>query len=758
MELQELGVVTPTGPQTNIAAAINAAKTAPGAAVWIPAWYTGTDAVPASPGVPVFDMRGTGSTSFAAGGVGSGASPVMGFYLSPACPQNNSGGNCFYTPANTQQNNLCTYTSASATVTCRTQMLQATAAVAANVATYTFPANVVSSWAVGNSITVTAFTGGDTFFNQTCTLTVVAANSVSCALVHANASSTAGFPGTVTNTSAGPFVAGDVGKRIFGYATCIADAGLSASNNSPLTTSALTISAFVSSSQVTISGTASNSSGANTGCVIWGNPDDAGAAAMDLAMASATQCPRAHLAAAYYLFTVPHFYNQPTACTLLPGQYTTSTGGNLVYAAGYELDGRGVGTTVLYLTPGFPESGSGCVNGLSKKACFVVPLEARFSNFMLNGGGNFNAPNIPTGTNLIEVNGPATLEYFSCTNFASTGTGSAGSTVGIGLYLWAQISFINIAGCGDFGIATGTSSVSATAFRVSVENPRTRAYDLGSLTDYASFPINQHSRYNFFCIDCWALNQGALGSSMALMRIASGQSVKLVNAHISKYIGGLGINTIVGIQMLGASGGKLDIEDSYLDMTAAGTSTSTGDIGINDQAGYNVYIKNSIIKGTTGGNGYTGVAASQLYDMGGNTWGTISTTGVMNAEGHSLKGICTGVGTAASTLGLYNTGPNVTATTCTSTNIGTGVAVSGSRTLQNLIVTATAAGTNASSGVVTVLVDGSASTITCTIGTGTSCSDTTHTVALTDGQRVSIQFTTQAADTLAGVKAIVSWN
>jgi hypothetical protein len=157
------------------------------------------------------------------------------------------------------------------------------------------------------------------------------------------------------------------------------------------------------------------------------------------------------------------------------------------------------------------------------------------------------------------------------------------------------------------------------------------------------------------------------------------------------------------------------------------------------------------------------VGTGTVIDQGGNTF-TPGTVGVgtagsltLQADGHSLKGTCTGVGTAASTLGLYGTGPNVTLTTCTSAAIGTGMAMSGPRTLLGLFVTATAAGTNAASGVVTVLVNGAASTITCTIGTGTSCADGLHTVAVNDGDLVSIRFTTQAADTLAGVKAIVEW-
>jgi hypothetical protein len=65
---------------------------------------------------------------------------------------------------------------------------------------------------------------------------------------------------------------------------------------------------------------------------------------------------------------------------------------------------------------------------------------------------------------------------------------------------------------------------------------------------------------------------------------------------------------------------------------------------------------------------------------------------------------------------------------------------------------------NAASGVVTVLKNGGATTITCTIGVGTRCVDGVHSVALVVGDRIDFQFTTQAADTLAGVKAFVQWN
>jgi hypothetical protein len=197
--------------------------------------------------------------------------------------------------------------------------------------------------------------------------------------------------------------------------------------------------------------------------------------------------------------------------------------------------------------------------------------------------------------------------------------------------------------------------------------------------------------------------------------------------------------------------------NAFIDGMLFQCSTANGCIW---NQGGNIYLRNSPQLNNAGAGKSLNQSSGTFTNQGGNAFpqGFAVTGGTYMSNQNFLKGSCTGVGTAAQTLGLYNTGPNVTLTTCTSTTIGTGVVTQGTHTLQNLIVTATAAGTNASSGVVTVLVNGAGSIITCTIGTGTSCQDGTRTVALVDGDRVSIQFTTQAADTLAGVKAFIEWN
>src|SRR6185437_10261505 len=113
-----------------------------------------------------------------------------------------------------------------------------------------------------------------------------------------------------------------------------------------------------------------------------------------------------------------------------------------------------------------------------------------------------------------------------------------------------------------------------------------------------------------------------------------------------------------------------------------------------------------------------------------------------------LNGACTG--TANATAGTYGlTGIDTANGTiaCNSTAVtvaaATGIVMPRAGLLKNLQVTATAAGTNASSGAVTFNKNGSATTITCTVGTGTSCSDTTHTVSVAAGDIISVTYTDQ---------------
>ena len=129
----------------------------------------------------------------------------------------------------------------------------------------------------------------------------------------------------------------------------------------------------------------------------------------------------------------------------------------------------------------------------------------------------------------------------------------------------------------------------------------------------------------------------------------------------------------------------------------------------------------------------------------------------------SVSGTCTGtVPATATTGGLYGTGSNITSTVCATiggATAGNGIVMQAAGTMGMLQVATGTGGVNASSGVFTVYQNGVATTITCTVGTGIVCRDVTHYVAYAAGDLISIEYTSQALDTLANVKAsvITSW-
>ena len=121
----------------------------------------------------------------------------------------------------------------------------------------------------------------------------------------------------------------------------------------------------------------------------------------------------------------------------------------------------------------------------------------------------------------------------------------------------------------------------------------------------------------------------------------------------------------------------------------------------------------------------------------------------------TLAGTCTGTSTASQTLGLYGAG-QFAATTCTSTVVNLGQVQGRAGQAKNLSCTASAGGVSSSSGVVTMDIvhqtTNATTALTCTFGTGTSCSDTTHVVSFAAGDALGFQFTTQGSETLANVQ------
>jgi hypothetical protein len=122
----------------------------------------------------------------------------------------------------------------------------------------------------------------------------------------------------------------------------------------------------------------------------------------------------------------------------------------------------------------------------------------------------------------------------------------------------------------------------------------------------------------------------------------------------------------------------------------------------------------------------------------------------INTGAQSITAKGTGLCTASSTLGLYPLGQLATPT-CTSTTVANGQVLEQPEYIQSLIANVTAVGVNSSSGVVTVLKNGIATAMTCTIGTNSSCTDFTHQIAFAAADTLAVQVTTQSADTLSGV-------
>jgi hypothetical protein len=149
--------------------------------------------------------------------------------------------------------------------------------------------------------------------------------------------------------------------------------------------------------------------------------------------------------------------------------------------------------------------------------------------------------------------------------------------------------------------------------------------------------------------------------------------------------------------------------------------------------------------GATSGSTFNGSAAETI------SYNTVGAAPAVAAS--TVRGYCTGTATSSTTLYLFQLGTG--ATTCTGTSsVGyDAFLATHAGTLKNLTVKVGSAGVSTSSGVFSISDEGVTNTnITCTIGTGTTCSDTTHTYTTTAGHYYFVQFTTQASETLANVQ------
>jgi hypothetical protein len=148
-------------------------------------------------------------------------------------------------------------------------------------------------------------------------------------------------------------------------------------------------------------------------------------------------------------------------------------------------------------------------------------------------------------------------------------------------------------------------------------------------------------------------------------------------------------------------------------------------------------------------NGYAPLDSGGLVPVGNLPAGSTGVNVTGNAQQYA--GFCTGTASSSATLSIPPFG-TANASSCSSTTTANELPMSWSGTLRNLQVKAGSAGRLSTSGVVTLYKNGVATGITCTIGTGTICSDVTHTSTVNVGDTVGIRMTTQSTETLANVR------
>lgn len=523
-----------------------------------------------------------------------------------------------------------------------------------------------------------------------------------------------------SQTSDIPWSASDIGKIMFG--TNCSNQGGPTCISATLVMAQGTITGFTDAHHITVS----NNSSANCSAActfIWG-PDDTTAFASWYAAQAPNCSGPLYIPSGVFLIQ-----NQPTSLSSTMQCINNAQNSR----QGVTVIGNGFSNSYIVPTPNFPINKGIFPDALSYAA-----------NFTIYGGDN-NATSSSTGA-AISFTTTSMANNVYCIGWGGNSGGFTGIAFGGTASFYSQMESDR---CGSTG-ATANADYTFISNSYIGDNSTTGLSLGGSGTVFSSnnafsgvgggSPVILVNSGEFHSTGDKITNANA-GGGNSVLRCAG--ICNLTNVRILQ--SGTG-NPSNGLRVL--SGGVANWKGGIC--TAPGTNASCVTV---DSGGKATVSNMTTLTGTVAGVNNAGT----YFDGGNNGAYTYTGAGVLIADGHSVKGACTGVATASSTLGLFGTGPNETVTTCTSTTIGSGITISGARTLQSLVVTASAGGVNASSGVVTVLKNGSTTTITCTIGTGTSCQDGTHQVAAADGDLISIQFSTQTAETLAGVKAIVQW-
>lgn len=376
------------------------------------------------------------------------------------------------------------------------------------------------------------------------------------------------------------------------------------------------ITSFISATSVQIT-TAANVQAAQTGCFIWGTPDDANAVLVEAAYDVALQCPKLMLSAAGYWFNNFHFNSQPTACGNL-GAINNTQFGNLFYPVGFELEGRGVGNTAIWLGTNFPTGavGGACTNGtvgvaaMPATQCFAIPQFGHWRDLRIDGGGNGAAATINNGAaDSADLIGAiiASIDNVTVANWGNTNQFTTCFTLGYQVQLYQ----VNNSACGlGFRVLTGQGVVSG--FKVYNENSLGNQNFISGV-DIQGPPGSSGATlgYSFVCTYCgfYTILPNATGVNIVANEAGS---VLLRNTQIGPMFSNA--TQSFGYRCRTTPGGLLILEDSQIKINHI-----TTDSAIVDNVACTTVIRDSTLTSGATGSAYTGVSGSKFLSEGGNT-------------------------------------------------------------------------------------------------------------------------------------------
>jgi hypothetical protein len=482
------------------------------------------------------------------GGVGSGAAPIIGWYLGPNCPVANAS-QCYFSPANTVIEQGCTWTATSTNVLCPAANFTATA-------------------------------------------------------------------------SAGQTVWG--GTAII---SCVAFDPLPQNNTQEMTATHLTVAGVVNATNLTLSANPTNASAAGQGCLIHGTPDDSFATAFEAAYDGAVSCPKIFLSGANYMFTTPHFSSYPTSCLNLPFLFSTTPNGfgNVFYASGIEFDGRGVGPTIIWIPPDFPETGN-CTTVPSwtggVAGCFQLPPGGRMQDLAFVHGVNALA-GMPAGATFFQMY-MGSLEHVT---FSSIAGGDSSGSICLRANLWAQLQQVNITGCASIGyyssgIPSSANAIYQRGYRVAIENNLVANLELAPTA-------------TLYCSSCQTEGSQTSGFGMTGQVVNLGGALHLDDFQFNQQGGSF---SRVGYLAEGA-GSILFLTNPIFSGFTGGTGNSSSIICTATCVNH---LRGTALQTANSGHTYIDVAGSTLFDECGNAMGAAASASIAGIA----AGDCSITGTA----------------------------------------------------------------------------------------------------------------